>query len=41
MRALAATAHAALVAKNFHRCSMACVGPWLAGVVWTNDSQKQ
>lgn len=41
MRAPAATALTALVAKNFHHCSVAGVGPWLAGVVWTSDSQKQ
>jgi len=41
MRALAATAHAALFAKNLHHCPMARVGPWLAGVVWMSDSQKQ
>ena len=41
MRAPAAVAHAALVVKNFHRRSMARAGPWLAGVVWTSDSQKQ
>lgn len=41
MRDPAATAHVALLAKNCHHRSMARVGPWLAGVVWTSDSQKQ
>lgn len=41
MRALAAPAHAALLAKNLHHCSTARVGAWLAGVVWMSDSQKQ
>lgn len=41
MRALAAAAHTALVVKNFHQCSTAHVAPWLAGVMWMSDSQKQ
>lgn len=43
MRAPAAAGDAAVVgfflAKNLHRCSVARVGPWLAGVVRTSDSE--